>query len=730
VLEIEISGVNAEEKTTDGSIYTYLRLPGYGATAVVGEAALPVIRELVEIPRGAEATIRVLSAETRVATLTSLGIDHRLFPLQAPIEKIPGAVRDAEFAFSEEYYSGSSLVPAALASIGEGGTVRGHDFVLLEVNPVRYSPVSGEIEYCTQITLEVEFTGGDLPETLRLLERHGNHYSGKLASDMFVNHADFAGRYTIPLPIGYLIITHDNFHDAIQPLADWKSQKGFDVTVVRTSDIPGGNTKENIKTYIQDAYDNWDVPPTFVLLVGDTGYISHWVGTQSSSPSTDLYYATMDGVSDWQPDIWIGRFSCTTASQVTNLVNKTVDYERFNLSSGTTWIKNAVFMASNDNYEVSEGTHDYVIRQYLDALGYYSQRLYCHTYHATTQQVRDAFNDGRSLGIFSGHGSVTYWDDGPRFIATDVNNLTNQEMLPLIHSYSCLTGQYSSSCFGETWTNASGKGALVFWGSSVTSYWDQDDVLEKGAFEACFGEGYVWACGISHRALYHLYQHYGGGGSTHRYFEMYNILGDPSVDIWTDPPATFEVSHAAEVPVGATSFDVTVNASGGGPVEYALVHIEKADDGVTEACYTDAAGFVSIPLTPPIASPGTLDITVTKHDFYHSETTATSTSTAVPGDPEAGIPGRFILAQNEPNPFNPVTEIHYALPERTRVSMRVYDVSGVLVRTLVDRVLGSGRYSVVWDGRDDLGRTVASGVYFFGMEAGEFSERRSMVLLK
>ncbi len=730
VLEIEVFGVNAMETTGNGGIYTQLRLSGYGPTSVVGEAALPVVREFVEIPLGAEATVRVLSAETSVATLSSLGIGHQLFPLQAPIEKIPGAIEDADFAFSGEYYSSSSLTPATRACVGEVETVRGHDFVLLEVSPIRYSPALGEIEYVTRMTLEVEFTGGHPSETERILERYGNRYSEKLASDMFVNHGGFTGRYTIPLQIGYLVITHDDFYDAIQPLVDWKSQKGFDVTAVRTSEIPGGNTKENIKAYIQDAYDNWDVPPTFVLLVGDTGYISHWVGTQSSNPSTDLYYVTMDGGSDWQPDIWIGRFSCTTASQVTNLVDKTVNYERFNLSSGTAWIKKAVFMASNDNYEISEGTHDYAIRQYLDALGYYSQRLYCHTYHATTQQVRDAFNDGRSLGVFSGHGSVTYWSDGPMFTATDVNSLTNQEMLPLVHSYSCLTGQYSSSCFGETWINASGKGALAFWGSSATSYWDPDDVLEKAAFEACFGEGYTWACGISHRALYHLYQHYSGGGSTHRYFEMYNVLGDPSVDIWTDVPAVFDVSHAAEVPVGAVSFDVTVNVSGGGPVENALVHVEKADDDVTEVRYTDAAGFVSIPLTPPIASPGTLDVTVTKHDFYHSETTATSTSTDVPDDPETGSPGRFVLAQNEPNPFNPTTVIRYALPERSHVCLRVYDVAGALVCTLADLAQDSGRHSVVWDGRDDLGRTVASGVYFFGMEAGEFSEKRSMVLLK
>ena len=109
----------------------------------------------------------------------------------------------------------------------------------------------------------------------------------------------------------------------------------------------------------------------------------------------------MDGSSDWLPDMWVGRFSCVAGSQVTNLVDNTVDYERFNLTSGTAWIKKAVFMASEDNYTVSEGTHNYVIREYLDDAGYYSQRLFCHTYNATTAQVTAAFNDARSLGIYA-----------------------------------------------------------------------------------------------------------------------------------------------------------------------------------------------------------------------------------------------------------------------------------------------------------------------------------------
>jgi hypothetical protein len=462
---------------------------------------------------------------------------------------MPGALESASFELSADYYERDGFGSVLPASLSEIQTMRGHRFVQLEVNPVRYNPARGELEYATTIEVTVDFPGADTAETRRVLDRYSNGRFAQVAADMFINHAAFTSRYDIPLPIGYLIVCYDSFTDEIAPLAAWKEQKGYHTTVVSTSDIPGGNTKENIKAYIQDAYDTWVVPPTFVLLVGDTPQISHWVGTQSNSPSTDLYYVTMDGSSDWLPDMWIGRFSCATGTQVTNLVDKTVDYERFNLTSGTAWTKKAVFMSSEDNYTVSEGTHNYVIREYLDSAGYYSQRLFSHTYNATTAQVSAAFNDGRSLGIFSGHGDVTYWADGPVFTAGNVNALTNTDMLPLVHSYSCLTGQFSSSCFGETWTNATDKGAIVFWGSSVTSYWDQDDVLEKGAFKACFDEGYTWACGISHRALYWLYDHYSGGGSTRRYYEQYNILGDPSLDIWTDVPSTISASYSGTVPV-------------------------------------------------------------------------------------------------------------------------------------------------------------------------------------
>ncbi|MBD3348785.1 MAG: T9SS type A sorting domain-containing protein, partial [Candidatus Eisenbacteria bacterium] len=94
------------------------------------------------------------------------------------------------------------------------------------------------------------------------------------------------------------------------------------------------------------------------------------------------------------------------------------------------------------------------------------------------------------------------------------------------------------------------------------------------------------------------------------------------------------------------------------------------------------------------------------------------------------IPRVFRLVQNSPNPFNPVTSIAYHVPQKSEVSIRVYDVTGRLVRTLVDGMEAPGVHEAVWDGRSDRGESVGSGVYFCVMEAAGFHDSRKMTLLK
>jgi len=93
-------------------------------------------------------------------------------------------------------------------------------------------------------------------------------------------------------------------------------------------------------------------------------------------------------------------------------------------------------------------------------------------------------------------------------------------------------------------------------------------------------------------------------------------------------------------------------------------------------------------------------------------------------------PGRFALAPVYPNPFNPQTAITYEVGESGRVRLSVYASTGQLVRTLIDGERPAGRYSLRWDGRDNFGRVVSSGVYLCRMEAGTYRAGRKMLLVR
>ena len=94
------------------------------------------------------------------------------------------------------------------------------------------------------------------------------------------------------------------------------------------------------------------------------------------------------------------------------------------------------------------------------------------------------------------------------------------------------------------------------------------------------------------------------------------------------------------------------------------------------------------------------------------------------------VPLVFSLSQNAPNPFNPETIISYSLPQSEQVKLVIYNVLGQEIRTLVNAFKPAGRYRVVWNSKDDFGRSVSSGVYFYQITAGKFTDTRKMLILK
>lgn len=94
------------------------------------------------------------------------------------------------------------------------------------------------------------------------------------------------------------------------------------------------------------------------------------------------------------------------------------------------------------------------------------------------------------------------------------------------------------------------------------------------------------------------------------------------------------------------------------------------------------------------------------------------------------LPETYSLGQNYPNPFNPSTIIEFTLPRAGHVSLNVYNVIGQDVKRLVDGFYSAGTHRLIWNGRDESGGSVSSGVYFYRIEASDFRETRKMVLMK
>lgn len=106
------------------------------------------------------------------------------------------------------------------------------------------------------------------------------------------------------------------------------------------------------------------------------------------------------------------------------------------------------------------------------------------------------------------------------------------------------------------------------------------------------------------------------------------------------------------------------------------------------------------------------------------------TTTSMNEQPQSEVPNNFKLEQNYPNPFNPSTKIDYFLKSSDKVKINIYDSNGTLVRTLLNEEQVEGPNSVIWNGKDNHGELLSSGVYFYQLQVGNYTEAKKMIMLK
>ena len=526
-ITVNLEDFNFNSKNTEQGLFTSINLPDFSYSYIQGLPKLPVIRKTIEIPFDSDLQISINTISWEETNLDDLSMPNRIIPAQHSVEKIPEPIDD--FIINEEFYNANMFYPQNIAEVVDTGIVRGRCFAQIEISPVQYNPANGDLKLMNACEITIDLQNADMARTYDELQKYSTPSYENLFSKMFENY----GFYEQELlggrdDEGFLAIVYDDFYDELQPLTNLKESKGYDVTVTKTSDIPGGPSKENIFDYIQEAYDDWSIPPAYILLVGDTPQIPTFDGETYGPSAADLYFVTVDG-SDWIPDIHIGRFSGSSEAHIQAMVEKTVLYENADFDD-TEWIKKAAFIASSDHGQLAEETHNHVIDTYLDSAGYSCDKIY-EASGGNTQDIYDSLNDGRSLCIYSGHGYSGGWGCVP-FSSNDIYNLENEDMYPFVCSHACSTNVFDQSeCYGEAWLRAEDKGAIGFWGASASTYWDEDDILEKRMFQAWWDDDLSTIGGMTDMALLSLYDYYGGGSVVEYYFECYNVLGDPSLSL-------------------------------------------------------------------------------------------------------------------------------------------------------------------------------------------------------
>jgi len=175
---------------------------------------------------------------------------------------------------------------------------------------------------------------------------------------------------------------------------------------------------------------------------------------------------------------------------------------------------------------------------------------------------------------------------------------------------------------------------------------------------------------------------------------------------------------------------------GGGGREHALCWKLRQSPEVEELFCAPGNPGIGVDADPPNSGRGKFYQTSTGwQDFTAGNlmiTAFTTDTTTITGNEQVipTIPKSYELSQNYPNPFNPTTAIKYQLPESQNVTLEIYNSLGEKIRTLVNYYQNAGYHTAQWDGMNNAGHSVASGMYLYRITAGKFTSVKKMLLLK
>jgi hypothetical protein len=199
-------------------------------------------------------------------------------------------------------------------------------------------------------------------------------------------------------------------------------------------------------------------------------------------------------------------------------------------------------------------------------------------------------------------------------------------------------------------------------------------------------------------------------------YHLFHHHSDAFLTVYTEVPQTLSVSHANVINEGDITFDVTATAGS---------LIALSFNGQVLGVDTGTGAPKSVHITPGILSdPDSMTVVVTKQNYFRYQSKV-RISPMVGINPITGIPKVYSLSQNFPNPFNPETEIQFGLPAAANVKLVLYDVLGREVAVMINSVMGAGYHGYKFNAEN-----LSSGVYFYRLTAGTFTDIKKMTIIK
>ncbi|MCK4653728.1 MAG: Gingipain R, partial [Candidatus Cloacimonetes bacterium] len=577
----------------------------------------------------AEVEVTTLDFEISEYSLEEFGIHYPIIPAQPPVPKSVDPSK-IEFMYDANAYSINNFTDNDLISVEEIGIMRGVRLFILIFEPVKYNPVTGLIKVYNNVNIQMDFNRGNMSETITLREKTFSPYFESVYSKSIFNYSPLESRDMLTrYPVKYIIISDPMFEAQLQPFIEWKIEKGFEIIEAYTNDPGVGSTTTSIKNFIQTIYDAAtpeDPAPSFILFVGDVSQIPAWSGS-TGGHVTDLDYARLEGT-DYVPEMYYGRFSANNTTELQPQIDKTLEYEKFEMPDPA-FLGEVVMIAGMDTYHGStwgNGQINYGTTYYFnEAHGIFSHTyLYPHSGSCSAQIIQHV-SDGVAYINYTAHGSSTSWAD-PSFTIPDINGLQNEHEYCLAVGNCCSTNSFEvTTCFGEAWLRAENKGAIGYIGGTNSTYWDEDywwgvgagNIVTNPTYEDTglgvydglfhdhdedFSDWTTTTGGMIYRGNLAVTE---GGGMVNYYWEIYSIMGDPSLEAYLGVPAVNAATYPDVIFLGLETIQVTAE-----PYSYVALTM---DGEIYGTALIDETGIVNLEFEA-FTNPGIAKLVITRQN--------------------------------------------------------------------------------------------------------------------